>query len=99
MRLISYTTSAAAFSMLVTVANAAPIAFVVDTQNDNLFSIDLGTGTTSIIGAIGFGDVKGLSFQPGIGVLFAMDDASDQLITIDTTTGAGTVADGLGIDF
>lgn len=82
-----------------TLVAATPVAFVVDTKADNLLSIDLGTGATSLIGAIGFGDVEALSFQPGTGVLFGLDDSSDQLITIDTTTGAGTAVGSLGNSF
>lgn len=78
---------------------AAPIGFAVDTANDNLLSIDLGTGATTVIGAIGFGDFEALSFQPGTGILYGLDDVSDTLITINTTTGAGTAVGPMGNNF
>lgn len=83
-------------------AQAGPIAFSVDTISDQLYTIDLMTGTSTAIGNpgdVGFGDVEGLSFQPGTGLLFGLDDSSDQLITINTATGIGTAVGLLGVDF
>ena len=83
-------------------AQAGPIAFSVDTINDQLYTIDLMTGfSTSIggVGDVGFSDIEGLSFQPGTGVLFGLDDDSDMLVTINTTTGVGTAVGSLGTDF
>ncbi|MDJ0740256.1 MAG: DUF4394 domain-containing protein [Gammaproteobacteria bacterium] len=74
---------------------AAPIGYTVDTNNDELATIDLATGTLTSIGATGFGGVRGLAFRAD-GTLFGVDQDSDQLITLDLTTGAGTTVGSLG---
>lgn len=79
-------------------AHAIPIGFSVQNDgNDNLYRIDLGAGTTSLVGPVGFADVQGLSFQPSTGILFGVDDTTENLITIDTATGAGSVVGALGV--
>ena len=80
-------------------AQANLIVYTVDTVSDQLYTIDVMTGTSTAIGEVGFGDVEGLSFQPGTGVLYGLDDDSDQLITVNTITGAGTVVGALGANF
>lgn len=93
--------SLAAFCVLgMGAATAAPIGYAIQSDGDDqLYSIDLGTGVATAIGAVGFDDVESLAFQPGTGVLFGVDDISDQLITIDLTTGAGTAVGSLGVSF
>lgn len=80
-------------------AIAGPIVYSVDTVNDDLYTIDVMTGLSTLIGQVGFDDVEGLSFQPGTGNLYGLDDATNQLITIDTATGAGTAVGALGTNF
>ena len=83
-------------------ANATPIGYSVDTISDTLYTIDLGTGATTAVGSpgsLGFGDVEGLSFQPGTGTLFGLDDSSDKLITINLVTGVGSAVGSLGFNF
>jgi hypothetical protein len=88
-------------SMLVTAAStasAAPIGFSVQSAGNNrLYAIDLATGQRVNIGAVGFGDVEGLTFQPGTGDLFGYDDTTEQLIRIDVLTGAGTALGPSGV--
>ncbi len=93
--------SLAAFCVLgMGAATAAPIGYAIQSDGDDqLYSIDLATGVATAIGAVGFTDVEGLTFQPGTGVLFGVDDISDQLITIDLATGAGTAVGSLGVTF
>jgi hypothetical protein len=67
--------------------------------DDQLYSIDLTTGTATAIGPVGFTDVEGLSFHPFTGVLYGVDDDTDQLITIDLDTGAGTAVGPLNVVF
>lgn len=63
-----------------------------------LYRVDLATGATTVVGAIGFSDVEGLAISPN-GVLYAVADAgvssgsgsTDLLIRINPTTGAGTL--------
>lgn len=64
--------------------------------DDNLYSIDLQTGVTTLIGPVGFSDVDGLSFNRETLVLYGIDEDTDQLITINTDTGAGTTVGSLG---
>jgi hypothetical protein len=66
-------------------------------EGQMMFSIDLATGTATLIGGTGFLDVEGISFQPGTGVLFGADDETDALLTCSTTTGACTVVGPLGV--
>lgn len=77
---------------------AAPIGLSVQSDGDDqLYRIDLATGAAVAVGAVGFSDVEGLTFDPVSGVLYGVDDATDQLITINTVTGAGTAVGGLGV--
>ena len=80
-------------------AQAGPVIYSVDTNSDDLYTIDLMTGLSTAIGATGYSDIEGLSFQPGTGTLYGLDDATDTLITIDTGTGAGTAVGPLGTNF
>jgi len=78
-------------------ASAAPIAYAVRSDvDDQLYQIDLATGVATAIGAVGFADVEGLTFNCASG-LYAVDDITDQLITIDPATGAGVAVGPLGI--
>jgi hypothetical protein len=57
-------------------------------QNGDLATIDISTGTATMIGNIGFAGVINLSFKDG--VLYG-GTRSRQLLTIDTSTGQGTL--------
>jgi outer membrane protein assembly factor BamB len=82
------------FASLLTVAGFSPAVatplFLVQEQagNDLLLRFDAGTLTT--VGSIGFGDVRGLAYDPLTDTLYGLSRTSDRLITIDMTTGAGT---------
>lgn len=78
-------------------ASAVVIGFSVNTATDQFYEVNLTTGAVTLIGAVGFNDVEGLSFQPGTGVLYGVDNNTNALITINTTTGAGTLVGALGV--
>ena len=76
-------------------AYSAPLAFTAD--GSNLVSLDIATGNTTIIGALGFtGDTEALAVDPTSGVLYLATDA-DKLYTVDKDTGAGTEVGNLGV--
>lgn len=73
--------------------------FSTDLNRNTLVTIDSVTGVATEIGApqtLGFGNVSGIAFQPGTGVLYGVSGTSDRLITIDPLTGIGTAA-GTGV--
>jgi RHS repeat-associated protein len=74
---------------------AYAIGFVPGNSHEDLFRLDLSTGTVTPIGPTGVDTLTGLAFAPG-GVLYAIGSGSNNLETIDTTTGAATVAFSLG---
>ena len=76
----------------------AQTAIGIDSSDDTMYSINLATGATTLIGGVGFGDVEGISFQPGTGVLFGVDDSTNVLVTCNTATGACTSVGSLGVD-
>lgn len=81
-------------------AMAVPIGYsVMSDGDDQLYSIDLATGTATAIGATGFSDIEGLAFNPLNGLLYGVDDVTDTLVTINTTTGAATAVGALGATF
>ena len=59
-------------------------------------TINTTTGAATAVGALGFGVVYGLAFDPNTNTLYGSNIAFDQLITINTTTGAGMVVGPLG---
>ncbi|MBL8900823.1 MAG: hypothetical protein JNM84_24540 [Planctomycetes bacterium] len=65
--------------------------------DDQLYRIDLLTGTAIAIGETGFPSIEGLAFHPD-GRLFGIDDAQQQLVSIDLRTGAGTAVGPLGLN-
>lgn len=71
------------------------VAFGV-AEPDTLYEIDPVTGTTSLIGEIGFDNVFALGFDQ-FGNLFGVADATNQLISISTLTGAGALIAGLQV--
>ena len=78
-------------------AGSATTAFAVKSDvDDQLYRVNLQTGTSTAVGATGFADLEGLALSPS-GALFAVDDATDVLVTINTTTGAATLVGPLGV--
>lgn len=65
---------------------------------DKLVRFDMSTGTGTVIGSMGFGDIDGLSFD-GSGRLWGIDDDTNRLVSINTTTGAATAIGNLGSGF
>jgi len=67
----------------------AQIGFSVQSDGDDqLYSIDLPSGTATPIGPTGFNDIECLSFDPSGTILYGVDDNTDQLVTCSTSTGA-----------
>ena len=58
-------------------------------SNDDLWTIDVQTGSSTIVGPIGFSFVHALALDPETGSLIGSND--QQLIQIDRWTGAGTL--------
>jgi hypothetical protein len=61
--------------------------------DSTLVQIDLTTGTTTTIGAVGF-FVNGLTWDASTGTLYGSARNDEGLLTINTTTGAGTLVAG-----
>jgi hypothetical protein len=80
-------------------ASAAPILYGTTGNGvdiSTLYSIDVTTGTATLIGSVGFA-VNGLTWDATTGTLYGSARADAGLLTIDTTSGAGTlVAGGFG---
>ena len=85
-------------SLSAAVGSAKQTGYTVDIATEVLHSVDLANGTTTAIGDVGFGAVRGLSFDPTTGGLFGVSQSTDELITIDTQTGVGTAVGALGVD-
>jgi len=79
-------------------ARADDMGFAVD-PGGNLYSVDLTTATSTLIGYTGIGPfgqtVEGLAISPG-GTLYATDD-SGMLFSIDSTTAASTFVGPTGL--
>jgi hypothetical protein len=73
-------------------AKAGPIGF--GTDGSSLFSIDLGTAISTLIGNVGV-PLESLAFSPG-GILYGAD-AGGILYTIDTATGTPTAVGATGL--
>ena len=70
------------------------IAYSVKSDGDDqLYQINLSTGTATAIGATGFGDIEGLTFDHTGTILYGFDDITNQLVTINTSTGAATAVE------
>lgn len=68
----------------------------------SLYTIDTTTGTATLVGAIGFSHITGLSFDPTTGILYGhqsdlFGSNGTNLITINPVTGAGTLVGSTGI--
>ncbi len=79
------------------IAANAQTGFSVSDQDDQLYSIDLPSGTATPIGATGFDSIRCLAFD-ATGTLYAVDTATDQLVTCDTNSGACSAVGALGVD-
>ena len=62
-----------------------------------MLHMDACSGTTTVIGSTGVGNMCGIAFGPG-GILYGLDSTNDQLVEIDISTGAGTVIGSLGFE-
>ncbi len=63
-----------------------------DTVLDELVTIDVATGGATTVGALGFGSVKGLTYDPASDRLLGSDVIANQIIDIDRANGAGILA-------
>ncbi|MGH7848859.1 MAG: IPTL-CTERM sorting domain-containing protein, partial [Thermodesulfobacteriota bacterium] len=66
--------------------------------DDQLYFIDLPTGTAIPIGPTGFADIECLAFDAR-SVLYGVDDITNQLVICDTSTGDCDAVGPLGVDF
>jgi len=64
-------------------------AVETDINFTNLYTIDLATGTPTLIGATGIPAVIDIAVD-GEGIIWAHDIVGDNIYTIDKTTGVGT---------
>ncbi len=67
-----------------------------DIITDELLTINTSTGVATSVGALGFGGVEGLAFDPNTNTLYGSDIGTGELLTIDTSTGVGTSVGALG---
>ena len=81
----------AALSCLWFTGNTYAAQLFATTVGGDFYSVDIGTGTPTLIGNTGFLDVSGLDHDPTTGKLFGWSVFSDQLFEIDPSNGAGTV--------
>lgn len=75
----------------------ANLLYVTDTTTDSLYTVDVGSGATTLIGNPGsltLGEVEGLAFDGS--QLYGTDSATRQLIVIDASSGVGTVVGSTG---
>lgn len=90
---------AGALLILASQCFALPIGYA--SRDNDLYKIDLGSASKTLVGSVGFDDVEALGFNPLTGTLYGIDDENssssfESLITIDTLTGAGTLVGSLG---
>lgn len=79
-------------------ASSTPLYLVREngsTQNDELLLFNGGVLTT--VGAIGFGDVRGLAYDATTNTLYGVSRRADRLLTIDLSSGAGTPVSGAAL--
>ena len=60
-----------------------------DTVWDELVTIDVATGGATTVGALGFGSVKGLTYDPASDRLLGSDVIANQIIAINRATATG----------
>ena len=68
-----------------------------DVNSSNLWTIDLATGTPTLIGATGIPAVIEIAVD-GEGIIWGYDIITDCMYTIDTTTGVGTMVGQIGFN-
>lgn len=65
----------------------------------NIYTVDRGTGASTLIGSSGLSGLSGLAFDPDTETLYGVDFTTDTLVTIDTNNGAATTVGPLGFNF
>lgn len=73
------------------------LLYAIDTDSDSLYTVNVGSGATTLIGnagSLGFGDVEGLAFDGS--QLYGTDSATGQLLLIDANTGIGSLVGSTG---
>ncbi len=87
-------------ALLLAGAGATPqVAYSVKSDgDDNLYSLELATGSVRRLGPTGFGDVESLAFSPGCGALYGVDDVRDLLVACNRENGACAAVGPLGVD-
>ena len=80
----------AALSCLWFTGNTHAAQLFATTVSGDFYSVDIGTGTPTLIGNTGFDLVGGLDHDPTTGLFFGWSVDTGQLFEIDGGTGAGT---------
>ncbi len=75
--------------------NEDGVTVIHSVDQSALVTLDICSGTSSVIGDTGVGNTNGIAFDAA-DVLYGIDTDNDQLVWYDTTTGAGTVIGPLG---
>jgi hypothetical protein len=86
----------AILSALSTICFAEAPTFVMVEEvfgNDTLLTVH--DGVETFVGSIGYGDVRGIEWDPTLDTLFGVSRTSDRLLALDLVTGAGTEVSGL----
>jgi len=69
------------------------LLYGINPASDQLFTINLGTGAATAVGApgsLGYSSANGLAYDPVAEVLYATDNSANQLFRINVSTGVGT---------
>ncbi len=76
------------------------VLYGMDTTNDNLVQIDVGSGAGTVIGPLGL-DVGncGLAYDCGTDTLYGADGTSNQVFVLDSATGAASAFVSTGVPF
>ena len=76
--------------------NAGIAYWAAGRGNDNLYTINLGTGAATLVGSYGIDDLFALAYDPATNKLYG-DSTNGSFYSIDTNTGASTLIGSNGI--
>ena len=72
---------------------AGNVVYLTSTSNDSLYTLDLATGSATLVGAYGDAAIvmHGLEYVPETSTLYGVSSHNNGLYNINTTTGAATL--------
>ena len=73
------------------------VVFAYDVSPDGLWTVDLCTGSTHLLGATGMSTSGAIGFGAD-GQLYGVDGGSEELVILDQLTGAKTIVGSIGFD-